>query len=384
MKECITCLPITLPSEVRPGLALTPFVVSVLAKLTGHTSVCCINMKGLRYRNLAKGTVEQRLVQFRSLLQRLELDIDAYWFDNDPGHAARLQGYCEQLAAHGELRRQTENVLICRCGAAEILQSAIDVEWMMDRKVVRFQEGQMSCKLCATSLQNVRKPCLLLESRFAQSVSAVFPSFYNEEIEELRHKSQQPLLISRERREGYRVRIFERTWWLDIDFCWSLLFCSLLEDGFQPVAVVVSSRSLKPLLWAVGISGKLSERLANLQVIVTPFASFTGSDAVRHQPRSLQQLIDRYGRTPVRLLLADALKWKQKEVKVSSSVIFWALKGLASAPRPHLEERQLAVSSITETIRLMDGNLIETVISDLRKKNEVRLSPYHSLLVGRQ
>jgi len=383
MKKCILCLPLTIPSEVKAGLALTPFVVSMASRLTGVASVCCVNLTGLRYEGLEANEITQRFESFQKLLRRLGASIDHYWVDSDVKHIARLQRYCENLVMVGELQSRQIATLICKCGTVEIVAEALHTDWSMEHKVLRREKGNMFCALCNTPLEAKHEPCLMLESHFAKGTLATLPSFYTKEVEALRREFGQPLLVSRQKKGDYRVSLFGKTWRLDTDFCWSLLFCSLIEDGFHPSAVVVSNRSLKPLVWSLGISRKLSDNLQDVTVIVTPFVRFQSDKPQSPSISMLQELIDRYGQSPIRLLMASGLKWDQKEVVVSSSTIFWAIKALSreSVATPDTSK---VPPSLSEALQMMDGNLVDRLVADLRKENRVPLSLYQNLLLGRR
>lgn len=382
MKDCIVCLPLTIPSEVKTGLVLTPFVVSMVSRITGVTSVCCVNLTGLRYGGLESIDVAQRLESFKKLLGRLGIPIDRYWIDSDANHINRLQRYCEELAVSGELQSRQISTLVCQCGAVGVIAEALHADWLMDYKVLRWGKGRAFCMLCNTPLETKHGPCLMLESHFADGSLITFPSFYIKEVEALQREFSQPLLISRQKKGNYRVSLFGQTWQLDTDFCWSLLFCSLVKDGFHPSAVVVSSRSLKPLVWSLGISRKLSDILQNTIVIVTPFVRFE-SNKPQSPTNTLRKLIDRYGRSPIQLLMASGLKWNQKEVVVNSGTIFWALKALSreSIVIPNTSKVPLPLS---EVLQMMDGDLVERFITDLRRENHVPLSRYQNLLLERR
>jgi len=384
MKNCIVCLPLTIPSEVKTGLALTPFVVSMVSKLTGVASVCCVNLMGLRYEGLEANEIAQRLESFQKLLYRLGTPIDHYWIDSNAKHIARLQRYCENLVMVGELQSRQTATLICKCGAVEMVAEALHPDWSMEHKVLRREKGNMFCVLCNMPLEAKHKLCLMLESRFVDRALDTFPSFYAKEVEALRREFSQPLLISRQKKGDYRVSLFGKTWRLDTDFCWSLLFCSLMEDGFNPSVVVVSNRSLKPLVWSLGISRKLSDNLQNMTVIVTPFVRFERGKPQSPRVNMLQELIDRYGQSPIRLLMASGLKWDQKDVVVSSSTIFWALKALSRESVTTTPDTSKVPLSLSEALQMMGGNLVDRFVTDLRKENRVPLSRYQNLLFGRR
>lgn len=383
MKDCIICLPLTIPSEVKTGLVLTPFVVSMLSRLMGATSICCVNLTGLRYEGLEANEVTQRFESFQKLLGRLGIPIDHFWVDSDTNHIDHLQRYCEKLVVDGELQSRQTLTLICQCGAVEVVPEALHADWLMDHKVLRLEKGLAFCALCNTPLETKQEPCLMLESRFAEGTLTTLPSFYTKEVEELRRKFNQPLLISRQKKGDYRVSLFGQMWQLDTDFCWSLLFCSLIEDGFHPSAVVVSNRSLKPLVWSLGISRKLFDSLQDTTAIVTPFVRFESGKPQSPSVDTLQKLIDRYGRLPIRLMMASGLRWDQKEVVVSSGTIFWTLKALSreSIAVPNTSKAPLPLS---EVLQMMDGNLVERLITDFRRENRVLLSRYQNLLLERR
>src|SRR3989344_1218542 len=384
MKNCVICLPLTIPSEVKAGLALTPFVVSMASRLMGVASVCCVNLTGLRYEGLEANEIAHHLESFEKLLSRLGTPIDHYWIDSDAKHIARLQRYCEKLAALGELQSRQTATLICQCGAVEIVAEALHTDWSMDHKVLRWERGLVFCMLCNRPLEAKHENCLMLESHFADGGTlTTFPSFYAKEVEALRREFSQPLLVSRQKKGDYYVSLFGKIWRLDADFCWSFLFCSLIEDGFRPSAVVASNRSLKPLVWSLGISRKLSDSLQNVAVIVMPFLGFESGKPQSPSVNVLQEFIERYGQSPIRLLMASGLKWDQKEVVVSSSTIFWALKAL-SRESTAVPDTSKVSFPLSEALQMMDGNLVDRLVTDLRRENRVPLSRYQNLLLGRR
>lgn len=385
MRDCIICLPLTIPSEVKIGLVMAPFIVSMLSRLTGAASVCCVSLTGLRYEGVGSDEIAHCFESFRKLLCRMGIPIDHFWADSDTGHIDRLQGYCEKLVAIGALQHRQTQTLICQCGAVEILPEALHADWSRNHKVLRLEESGVFCMLCNTPLETRQGHCLMLESRFAEETLSVLPSFYAREIGELRKKFHQPLLISRQKKNGRRVSLFGQMWRLDTDFCWSLLFCSLLEDGFRPSAVVVSSRSLKPLVWSLGISRNLSGNLRDTAIIVTPFVRFESGKPSSSGATILRKLVDRYGRLPIRLMMASGLKWDQKEVVVSSSALFWALKSLGreSVVTIPADTNKVALP-LSKALQMMKGNLAERLITDLRKKKRVSLSQYQHLLLERR
>jgi hypothetical protein len=383
MKECVVCLPLTLLSDIKPGFLLTPFVVSMMAQLAGFTSVCCINLTGLRYQNMTEKDTADRLTRFKVLLKRLGIQINHYWIDSDPSHVLRLQNYCDRLANSGELRASVRSVLICQCGAVEVVAEAINSDWIADGKVLERRNDQIFCKLCNASLEKVRKSCLLLESHFKNVEIVTLPSFYKKEVGALQ-EFDQPLLVSRNRKSDHSVVLFGQTWQLDTDFCWSLLFCSLLEDGFQPTTIVVSNHNLKQLVWALGISRKLSDRITGVTAVVTPYVNFGEVGSQLSTIGTIQELVDRYGCLPTRLILGSALKWEQKEICVSSKTIFWALKGLSRKPFTTIGEPIESANQISGIPTLMDGNLIDNLITNLRKEDSLTLSQYHQILLGKE
>ncbi len=380
MKKCIICLPLTLPSEVKLGFALTPFAISMIAQLSGLASVCCINLMGRRYLNMKRDEIESRVSSFQTIINRLGLNIDYYWSDNDIQHLRRIQSYCEKLFRLGELRSETRSLSVCHCGAVEVISEAIISDCTIEGKVLGVNDGVFFCKLCNTPLKNVQKPCLLLESNFQDLNIKVLPSFYKKEIAALQSFNQ-PLLVSRSRKRNHTVLLSGNTWQLDTDFCWSLLFCSLRDDGLDPATVIVSNHNLKQLVWALGISGKLSKQETDIEVVIMPYVSFGEPNSQLSRKGSVREMIDRYGRQPTRLLLGSALKWEQKEICINSNTIFWALKALSNDLTASSKTEE-APHSVSEIIRFMDGNLVDHLITSMRRADKSPVSRYHKLLLG--
>lgn len=381
MRDCVLCLPLTLSSETRLGLVLTPFVVSMVSRLMGCSSVGCMNLTGMRYKDLEVSEVSRRLEQFQRLMGRLGTPIDRYWNDNNSNHVARLQSYCETLVSAGKLQSGITPRLICNCGAVEILENSIDPELMVNHKVIQQRSGHLFCKLCDYKLETIQGPSLLLESQFGSSEFAVYPKFYEKELWAMQKEFIQPILVSRQKKSGVSVSLFGSDWQLDTDFCWSFLFCSLIEDGLKPKAVVVSNRSLKPFVWSLGISRKLSESLKDTALIVTPFIRFpTGSESTNW---TVSQLIDRYGSPVVRLLLGSMLRWSQKEVTLNSSTVFWGLRALERGPTAMSSSFDAELPSLQEALNMMDGGRVDQLVAELRKSGNVQMSRYWDLLIGK-
>jgi len=381
MQESIICLPLTLPSEVKPGLVLTPFVISMVAKLTGLKAVCCLNLTGLRYKGLSAGETSSRVTNFRVLLKRLRIHVDHYWTDNHPQYIDRLQSYCDILVASGRLYAARKNIFACECGAVEVVAEAIN-DWMLEGKVLERRDNKVFCKLCGTTLVSREEDCLMFQSSFGDVMITALPSFYQNEVIKLQ-EFDQPILVSRQRKSDYSVSLFGTSWWLDTDFCWSMLFHSLIKDEFLPKAVVISNHVLKQLVWALGISRALNDNISNITAIVTPYVSFGESESRLSRTEDVSDLIERYGQIPVQILLGSGLKWDQKEVCVSSRLLFWSLKALARETFVTTTIRD-EMCSIPDTLGLMDGNLSDRLIADLRKEPNVCLSKYHKLLLGKE
>jgi len=174
----IVCLPITIPSGVKLGLAITPFTVSAIAKLTGLAPVCCINLTGLRYEGLGVRDVSHRFEQFKKLLIRLGLPIAHYWADNDRHHISMLKKYCKTLATAGILQMRTAITLTRECGAVEVVEAAINSDWSMDCKVMYSRGNATFCKLCNTPLRAKCRDCLFLETGFSGNPLVAVPDFY--------------------------------------------------------------------------------------------------------------------------------------------------------------------------------------------------------------
>lgn len=374
MKSCVLCLPLTIPSEIKPGLILTPFTVSVMSRLTGLASVCCVNLTGLRYTDISNKNVFKRFKELKTQLKRLGSSVDHYWTDNSLEYIASLQRYCDSLVASGDLQCHLSKILICDCGAVEIIKEAISSDWSTDRKVIYQSGGKIFCRRCNTQLKEAREHVLLLRTEFSGNPIVVTPSFYQKEVDTLQEGFSQPILVSRRKKNGRQVLLFGRAWQLDTDFCWSLLLCSLVEDKYDPRVVVVSSRSLKPLVWTFGVSHKVYRYLGPIMAIVTPYVQFK-----RYQQCALSKLIDRYGQVPIRLLLASGLRWNKKDTLVDSNIIFWTIKALEKNSK-YVTHASKIVSAF-EACALSDGHSTDCLISDLRKLDQVVLSPYQNILL---
>lgn len=379
MKPTIMCLPITIPANVKPGLVLTPFTVWIMSKLMTLSSVCAINLTGMKYADMQKSEVTDRYCTFRKIMERLGIKFDTYWLDNDPLHLVSLQDYCNGLSSEHCLRQEKLEVLACACGAVEVLKDAVTAKWATERKLIREIGGQLHCKLCGSPLKSESNDVLVLDSGFVGNPITAFPTFYQKEIDALQTDYNQLVLVSRKRKTGHKVRLFDRDWMLDTDFCWSFLFTSLRKARFNPEVVVISNRSIKPLVLSYGISKKADGGMKPISAIVTPFAQIRSSTTAN---TSISSLIDRYGGTPVRFLLGDCLKWEQKDLIVDSSLIFWTMKALEKAR--DYEETETTAVPISEALSMTDGNTIASLIAGMRRSEKIALTPYQKLLVGKE
>ncbi len=382
MKPAILCLPITIPTDIKPGLVLTPFTVWMMSKLLALPSVCSINLTGMKYANLGTNETENRYHMFKRTMDRIGIRFDSYWLDNEPAHVASMQEYCDGLSNDDCLKSENLEVLACKCGAVEILKNAIVSKWATERKLIRETGGRLHCKLCGLPLQSELDQVLVLDSGFNGNPITAFPTFYQKEVDSLQAEYNQPVLVSRKRKLGNKVRLFGREWTLDTDFCWSFLFRSLQKSGFDPKVVAISNRSIKPLVLSYGISRKTKADIKPISAVVTPFAQIKGSLTSTSHQITVSPLVDRYGATPIRFLLGDCLKWEQKDLVVDSSIIFWAMKGLEKAA--DYTETAAKVVSIPEALSMSDGNSIAPFITGMRRSEKIALTPYQQLLLGKE
>ncbi|MEN9523967.1 MAG: hypothetical protein RL536_36 [Candidatus Parcubacteria bacterium] len=382
MKPTIMCLPITIPAEIKPGLVLTPFTVWTMSKLLGVSSVCSINLTGMKYAGMRAAEITNRYRMFERIMGRLGIKFDSYWLDNDQSHTISLQEYCDQLSDNHCLKQKNLEVLACSCGAVEVLKDAVTSKWATERKLIREVGGQLQCKLCDSPLKSERDQVLVMDSGFNGNPIKAFPSFYQKEIDALQSEYNQPVLVSRKRKPGRKVRLFEREWTLDTDFCWSFLFHSFRNAGFDPEVVVVSNRSIKPLVLSYGISRKICGDVSPISAVVTPFARIKNSPVSNIHKASISSLIDRYGGTPVRFLLGSCLKWEQKDLVVDSSLIFWTMKALEKASDS--TESTTSNVSLPEALAMSDGNAIPSFIAGIRRSEKIVLTPYQKLLIGKE
>ncbi|MDE1941069.1 MAG: hypothetical protein KGI66_03040 [Patescibacteria group bacterium] len=381
MKPAIICLPITIPADVKPGLALTPFTVWTVSKLLALSSVCSINLTGMKYAGMGSNEVTGRFTTFKKIMDRLGMRFDSYWLDNEQSHVKSLQGYCDELASSHCLRSEHLEILSCDCGAVEILKDAVSSKWATERKLIKDVDGQLQCRLCHSILKSDASQVLVLNSGFNGNPITAFPTFYQKEVDSLQAEYNQPVLVSRKRKLGNKVWLFGREWTLDTDFCWSFLFRSLQKAGFDSEVVVISNRSIKPLVLSYGISRKTGANIKPISAIVTPFATIKGGLASTSHQITIPSLVDRYGATPVRFLLGDCLKWEQKDLVVDSSIIFWTMKALEKAA--DYTETAAKVVSIREALSMSDGNSIASFITGMRRSEKVSLTPYQKLLLGK-
>lgn len=382
MKPAVMCLPLTIPTDIRLGLILTPFTVWIMSKLLALPSVCSINLTGMKYAGLRTDKITGRYEMFKKIMDRLGIKFDCYWLDNDLSHIASLQGYCDELVSSNCLRSEDLEIIACNCGAVEVLKDAVASKWATERKLISEVEGQLRCKLCNSQLKSECDHVLVLDSGLGGNPIAAFPTFYQKEIDTLQADYNQPVLVSRRKKLGRKVQLFGRAWTLDTDFCWSFLFCSLQKTELEPEIVVISNRSIKPLVLSYGISRKVNADMKPISAVVTPYARITGSLALTSHQTTISPLVDRYGTTPVRFLLGGCLKWEQKDLIVDSSLIFWAMKALEKLS-DHAEAAAKAVTSITEAMSMSDGNSIASFVTSMRRSEKIVLTPYQRLLLGK-
>lgn len=384
MKPTIMCLPITIPPDIKPGLVLTPFTVWMMSKLLALSSVCSINLTGMKYAGIGTDRVTDRYRMFKKTMGRLGIKFDSYWLDNDPSHLVSLQEHCDYLSSIDRLKSKDLEVLTCTCGAVEVLRDAIISKWATERKLIKEVDGQLHCKLCNSTFKSEHDQVLVLDSGFSGNPITAFPTFYQKEIDSLQVDYNQPVLVSRRKKLGRKVQLFGREWTLDTDFCWSFLFCSLQKAGFDPEVVVISNRSIKPLVLSYGISRKANVNLKPISAVVTPFTRIKdGPTSTLHQ-KTISSLVDRYGRIPMRFLLGNYLKWEQKDLTVDSSVIFWTMKAFEKVPANMETETVANTVSISKALSMSDGNAITSFITSIRRSEKIVLTPYQKLLLGKE
>lgn len=382
-KECIISLPITLQKHITTGLVVTPFVVSVLAKLTGLTSICCMNLVGMKYADLSKEKVGSRCRKFQHTLNMSGINIDDYWFDDDINYTSSVQEYCEELASKGLLQVKNTPTYICKCGAVELTLDELE-GYMFEKKVVSVKNKKASCSLCNSYLEEVCGDKLFIRfpSHKNDNLLETLPSAYSQEINELRKSLQNSILVSRRHRGKITINLFGNEWKLDTDFCWSFLFCSLLAKNKIVRAVVISNRSLKQVVWSWLISSNVCQLLVRPIIIVTPFVVFPKTQSqFGFSSNDFRNLLNRYGKLSALALIAGSIKWRHKNVSVNRGELFWILKSLENLPQKFMYENiDLNPICLKDAVEEMDGNKICDFISQLRKEQICQMTKYQKFL----
>lgn len=364
-EKVVFTLPITLPQRPKLGLAITPFVMSLMAAATGVESVLCLNKVGMRYQHLHNEDLEERQDTYLRLLSGTGAMPDHLWTDNGPEYIGYLEQCLRQLADRGFLKVNDGIVFGCACGRVEISEVAL-IRARFDQKLLTYSHGVWSCKVCSSALTSKKSVGLYFYSQIPNV--SVYPNIYQVKVKAMREDLDHPWLVSRTARDGTQVKLKEQSWVLDTDFAWAFVHASLVDSNLIPTYSVVSNRNLKQMIWVAMISNALQGKFES-EIIVTPYINIKTSN----QGGDLQDweyLLHRYGKKPLRFLIAQGVRWSSSDLTLDSSALFWALKALQSVDYA-LDFQMQPPASLADLLNQTNGARVQEIMAAFRKQQAI-------------
>jgi len=355
----ITTLPITPSVNPNIGTFFSPFTVDFVANLEGLKAYYAFNLIGRRHVSLQEACCKLELHAPRLEKIGITISEENSWLDSSEKSLAEIQSYVRQLYGLRILKKEKRIVAQCPCGAVEILESRLNNA--LQGKVLIGNK----CSLCHGEVSKKTQRCLL----YTPSPSKVHSSsiWASKEMASLSVAFDKvSLLVSRNRSENPEVVLGGESFFLDVDFFWSFYLCCLYERNSQDeICIVTTHRTLRQALLACWLLAQVYPSSPESRLIVLPTIEIVparpGGLSSENSIDDFLESLDTFSQR--RLFLANGLGLNQKEVALSSSLLYWVKQSI-----PFPNQIGKVVASIRDTaISEVNPAIVKSLMSKLRK-----------------
>jgi hypothetical protein len=374
----VTTLPITPTLGGRFQTVLSIFVASQYASFTGDCGFLALNLVGERLKDLNEVEKIKLGNDYQNCCQHFEQSKLELWADNDPNYADYVLQSIKKLRREGLLYEALVPVLLCPCGAVEILAEAPLLP--VGAKTYKLvHPGVPICRLCAGFAEKKNREALLLKSLYNPGRAvAVYPSWARSEARELENIFfNTNILVSRSKRDSSPLVDRQSGLAIDSDFFWSMFAAYLAEkNSDKSIILITSNRSLRQALRVGQIATTLNAE-QSVSVIVNPTFRFQGGSREAVSV-SVEDFCASAKPEVLRYLLSLSLQWGSKETIVETSRLYWIRHSIYPENIFTQGVGDISISTPEEFLRICNKAMTEKLISKLRKKHPLDI--YEKLL----
>ena len=349
----------TIPMDPKRSQELflftTPLVGDFVAKATGRSLMLPINRLGEE---------DLDLTGYQAGLAALGISPYKIRFDNEKGFLEFMENYVYEQYREGALEVSEEQLLVCNCGAVEILNEATaKIEKRTNGKTFRILPyGKIACKKCKSAATLLTTPCLMrLPKEQSVGVVDVQPHPYRGCV--LDHLSIYfgcKHLISRQRETAMKVNLQGTEFHLDNDYIWLHYGRYLRTIGENPDVIVASNHSLRKGAIYAAFMAECGDEPINL--VVTPYVDLTKQLG----DCSVKALSAKYPPSVLRAFMLIHLNWRVQNSKGDLTWLRWLARVVNEIDVRAGEDSLIA--GITNKIK---GHNLKTGLVDLKRGKEL-------------
>lgn len=337
----VSTLPITPRPEAAFSTLLSPFLVDLVVRFAGAKGVVAMNLSGRRA--LASAIQGDPREWYLSMLNGVGVTSLPTWDEISEGYRVRVEDWSRGLLGKGLLRSADVEVQMCPCGAVEVESAGV----RDGSKLYVIQGGRVVCGLCKGRAEPRVIPSLLLSLPPVLRLPHILPGYARcEAVEAYKHLSERPLRVTRFRETDLHFFHEGVRYFLDTDYVWSFMGADMVEDSpGEDLVLVTSNRTISQAIRVSAMKDLMCGNSQATAVLVNPTLTVSRDSESDWCPAVLEY-VQMYRARTRRFLLAQGLNWSAKEVRVSSSLIYWLEHSLYPSAIPRLDEQPVVQGGI--------------------------------------
>jgi hypothetical protein len=363
----VTSLPISYKVNRPHRVMVSPYTVSVIAKMTGAKAFFPLNMMSLR--GEAWGSVAEGVATYERALSALGYlrTEDTVLSDASPEVVRYAQECVARSVDDGVCEFRPEDISTCTCGRVEILTRLVDVLAESNQlRVIDERNGLYYCKVCASELQEKRHETLMYQQGdLAQPM--VWPSIYMRSLAgAVGELEQKTYLVSRRLSARKYETAISSDLCIDPDFHTAIYLRYLSEIvGDSEVSVVVSAQHLYRGSRAIATANGLGTPI-RFNLIVHPMFDFATGNTMFGRTMSSAEYLDLLGgATALKLFQATMLQWGRAESYCNTGDLPLLKKTIPSL----FQYGAVGTVSLEDVMRLLNRNRLLAVLKKVRKNH---------------
>jgi len=370
--DAVVTLPLTAGNERSFLTLFTPLISHIVSKAIGAPLIIMQNNVGYKSNDLA---IDSRL-QYEKYVEHCgQIGISgngvSFKEDASPDYQTYFEKLVKKVLEMGLVNFQTEEIMWCQCGRTEALASTIKtLAEEKRRKSLIACSDTVKCKCCNHPLESSVEDIAVISLNQVLPEN-IWPPIYFDEFKEVsKRMSGHSVVISRNHRSGFKIKIGYKEVTIDTDFRW-FGYLGYFCQGMSEVLIVSSLTTLNQLAKVIAFS-KLCLPELKISILIHPVIRVKDGNVKMSSFRIEEYLRLCQTANVARFFLASCMQWNHGETTLTSDEIGLVKLGLLN--KTIVSQKPSESLAVNDLFHLMNRKTFYNMLKCLRNGKMMTLN----------